>query len=176
MISALLPRTAPPAVARSAARLAAAVLLAAACSQTAAPDGGGTPRPAPAGAAVSQSAVVLVDDVGNLAETGPRDLLRVAAARVDGDTLRLAVEHGGGCREHTYRLVASRAFMESQPPQTRLVLGHDARGDACRALVRVDLAVSLVPLADAVRAGSGTRRGAIVLHLEGYGEALRYEF
>ncbi len=173
------PRTAPPSYV---ARAAAVSLLLAACSS----GGGGTTSPAtgaphdavvavaPAGGN-TPGALVFVDDPRDVRQTGPRDPLQIVSARVDGDTLRLTVQYGGGCAQHALRLIGTHVFMESNPVQTGILLGHDAQGDRCRALVRPDVAFSLAPLADAYRQSYRTN-GTIVLHLEGWEPALRYTF
>lgn len=113
---------------------------------------------------------------GDAALAGPRDAAQILAARVDGDTLRLEVQYGGGCAQHVFRLVAGTGFMESNPVQTRVYLGHDANGDMCRALVRPTLAFSLAPLAAQWRRNYGNRPGTMLVRLEGWTGELRYSF
>ena len=161
----------------------AAVLLLAACSS-------GTRAPAEPGGAIDATVAATQTGDGRLAGTpgavtilegdpalaGPRDAAQILAARVDGDTLRLEVQYGGGCARHVFRLVAGTGFMESNPVQTRLYLGHDANGDMCRALVRPTLAFSLAPLAAQWRRNYGNRPGTMIVRLEGWTGELRYTF
>ena len=125
---------------------------------------------------MSPASAVMVRDLRDPREVGPTDPVRITAARIDGDSLRVSVETGGGCAQHVFRLAVQDAFMESNPVQVRAALGHDANDDRCRALLRADLAASLAPLADTYRRAYQTRTGVITLRLEGWGEGLRYTF
>jgi hypothetical protein len=170
----------------AAALLALAALVSAACSQGTAPAGDQAPDVAAAAGGdggqtdqrlvMSPASAVIVRDLGDPREVGPTDPVRITAARVDGDSLRVSVETGGGCARHVFRLAVHDAFMESNPVQVRATLGHDANGDRCRALLRADLAASLAPLADAYRRGYQTPNGVIVIRLAGWDEGLRYTF
>src|SRR5688572_9424490 len=109
------------------------------------------------------------------AATWKLDAYTIDSAAVVGDTLRLTVTYGGGCAEHRFALVASRAFRESAPVQVSAVLTHDAQGDSCRALKGETLRYDLTPLRDAYRSAYRTPHGAIVMHLWHQDRTLRYE-
>jgi hypothetical protein len=171
-----------PLPARLARRVLAALLLAA-CS------GGASTAPDPSAAVDATVAATQTGDrrlagtpgavtivVGDPAQAGPRDAVQIQSARVDGDTLRLEVQYGGGCSQHVFRLLAGTGFMESNPVQTRLYLGHNANGDMCRALVRPTLAFSLAPLAEQWRRNYGRGPGTMIIRLEGWTGELRYSF
>src|SRR4051794_25871404 len=106
---------------------AAAFSLLAACSNAASE---GTNAPLALGAAPT---IVLAnpDDAA-----WPADPLTVESVRIAGDTLIAAVLHGGGCREHDYRVVVSTIWMESFPVQVPARISHDSHGDVCKALLR----------------------------------------
>jgi hypothetical protein len=125
---------------------------------------------------MSPASAVMVRDLRDPREVGPTDPVRITAARIDGDSLRVSVETGGGCAQHVFRLAVQSTFLESFPVQVHAALGHDSNGDRCRALLRADLAASLAPLADTYRRAYQTRTGVITLRLEGWGEGLRYTF
>jgi hypothetical protein len=55
--------------------------------------------------------------------------------------LRVKVEHGGGCAQHTYTACWDGAVLDSQPPQVELRLHHDAHGDACDAYLSRDILI-----------------------------------
>jgi hypothetical protein len=178
-------RTPTPTLPRLAARaLAGALLLAAACSSngTAPPASGSVDATVAASTAGdgrlvgTPGAVTIVADPNDPRQAGPRDPVQIVAARLDRDTLRITAQYGGGCAQHVFRLVGGYAFAESLPVQTGLVLGHDAKGDNCRALVRAELAFSLAPLADVYRRGYNTRTGTIDVRLSGWDGLLRYTF
>ena len=123
-------------------------------------------------AAPALSPAVFRDDIG----AGWRDPVTIASAEVAGDTLRLAVRYGGGCAPHRFQLQVSPAFRESYPVQAGARLAHDAAGDACKALIHLDLRFDLRPIRDAYRAAYQTQRGEVVLSLEGYSGGVVYRF
>lgn len=110
-------------------------------------------------------------------DTGlPNDPIAIDSARVDGDTLAVSVSHGGGCGDHTYQLVIGSTWMESFPVQVGARVAHDANGDACKALIRQNLRMSLRPLADAYRASYQQEHGTVTIRLVGSTAALSYKF
>jgi len=110
-------------------------------------------------------------------DTGlPNDAITIDSVRVVGDTLAAVVSHGGGCAVHSYQLVIGSAWMESFPVQVRARIAHNANGDACRALLRRDLRMSLRPLADAYRASYRQDHGSVSIQLSGATIALLYKF
>jgi hypothetical protein len=106
----------------------------------------------------------------------PSDPLAIDKASVDGDTLAVSVSHGGGCAQHSYQLVIARIWMESNPVQVPARISHDAHGDNCKALLRKDLRISLVPLADAYRAAYRQTHGSVSIRLTGWSAPLLYAF
>lgn len=61
-----------------------------------------------------------------------------AGPSIDGGRLRVAVEYGGGCAEHTFTPLSYR-----EGGVARVWLVHDANGDACDALLRDALDLAL---------------------------------
>jgi hypothetical protein len=106
----------------------------------------------------------------------PADPLTVRSARIAGDTLIAAVEHGGGCREHDYRVIVSTIWMESFPIQVPARISHDAHGDVCKALLTREVRVSLAPLANAYRDAYRQEHGSIALRLAGSPSELLFSF
>jgi hypothetical protein len=92
-----------------------------------------------------------------------RDAWVLDTARIDGDTLHLRVTHGGGCARHGYALIAWNGWLESNPVQVGVLLAHDARGDACEALLFPDLRFDLEPLRSAWLRDYGGEHGTLVL-------------
>ena len=72
----------------------------------------------------------------------------IAKAAVDGDSLRVTVQYGGGFRDHTFRLVADGAATKSLPRQQRLRIEHEGQGDPGRALITREEAFDLTPHRD----------------------------
>ena len=133
--------------------------------------------PEPAGAVLTQDGrgqAVLSDQLD--ASRWPSDPITVENASVSGDTLAISVNHGGGCARHSYQLVISRTWMESNPVQVPALLSHDAHGDTCKALLRRDLRFSLTPLANAYRAAYQQAHGTVSIRLAGWTSPLVYSF
>ena len=90
-------------------------------------------------------------------------------ASVQNDTLVVTIQHGGGCAEHRYWLLATDGFTElptAGPVPTVSVplrIAHDDGGDACEALLSPTLRWSLDPLREAYRSEFGP--GAVVMTL-----------
>jgi hypothetical protein len=57
------------------------------------------------------------------------------SAEVEGDSLRVVVQYGGGCGDHQFSLVESGPAMKSLPPKQPIALVHETTGDPCRALI-----------------------------------------
>jgi hypothetical protein len=92
---------------------------------------------------------------------------------VEGDTLSLDVQYGGGCAEHRFALLVDPAFMESQPVQVVARLAHDAGGDMCRALLTRTLRFDLTRLRQRYVAAYGGG-GTVLIGLSG--QQIRYTF
>ena len=106
----------------------------------------------------------------------PADPLTIESAQIKADTLIASVVHGGGCRDHDYRIVVSTIWMESFPVQVPARISHNANGDLCKALLRRELRVSLAPLAQAYRDAYQQTKGSVVLRLAGSPSGLVYTF
>ena len=106
----------------------------------------------------------------------PDDRIDITAAAIEGDSLRLSVQYGGGCAEHRIALVFGDTWMESYPVQVSALLSHDANGDNCRALFTGRIAFSLVPLRDDRRRAYRTDSGAVAFTLRPSTTRLVYRF
>lgn len=73
-----------------------------------------------------------------IGENGPMDAINSARASISDDCLHFKIVHGGGCKEHEFKLLWDGAFMESMPPQVNLSLSHNSNEDHCRSLVNVE--------------------------------------
>jgi len=93
----------------------------------------------------------------------------VQTALVDGDSLRVTVQYGGGFRDHAFRLVSGGAATKSLPRQQPLSLEHQGNGDPGRALITQDKAFDLRPFRD-------PSQGRIVLLLGGWNAPLEYVY
>jgi hypothetical protein len=135
-------------------KLLLAVLLTAACNND--PSAPMTGADQPGRASV---------DFGVSPERFSLDPYQIAEATVTGDTLRVTVTHGGGCRKHEYGFVVYSGWMESFPVQVRAVILHNANGDNCKALLRNELRFDLSPLRNAYRQSYGSGSATIIINL-----------
>ena len=106
------------------------------------------------------------------------DDFELSAAAISGDTLTVTASYGGGCEEHDFTLVASEAFMESDPVQLQVALAHDANADACERWVTQDYSFDLLPIKERFQGQYHEKPepGTIVLQLEDAPAELVYEF
>jgi len=104
----------------------------------------------------------------------PADPWTYLAHRVNGDTLVLDIQYGGGCAEHRFALLIDPAVMESQPVQGVARLAHDAGGDMCRALLTRTLRFDLSNLRQRYGAAYGGSGGTVLIGLAG--QQIRYTF
>jgi hypothetical protein len=74
------------------------------------------------------------------------DTLFIERAKLEQDTLHFGVRYTGGCAEHDFKLVVWDYFLEAETVQAKLLLAHDANGDACKAIIRKALWFDLSPL------------------------------
>lgn len=93
----------------------------------------------------------------------------VQTASVDGDSLRVTVQYGGGFRDHAFRLVSGGAATKSLPRQQPLTVEHQGNGDPGKALIMQDKAFDLRPFRD-------PSQGRIVLLLGGWDAPLEYVY
>lgn len=93
----------------------------------------------------------------------------VQTALVDGDSLRVTVQYGGGFRDHAFQLVSGGAATKSLPRQQPITLEHQGNGDPGRALITQDKAFDLRPFRD-------PSQGRIVLLLGGWNAPLEYVY
>lgn len=84
----------------------------------------------------------------------PKDALRLQEIAVEETTLRLTVQHGGGCEQHAYAACWSGLVQETAPPRTSLVIHHDANNDFCDALITRDVLIDVADLDFAIGAAA----------------------
>ena len=114
------------------------------------------------------------DGIGNVPFA--RDDLTIVRARVvAAHTLEIEVRYGGGCHDHAFVLLASSGFLESNPVQAVLALAHDAKGDACGAIITKTLHVDLTQLRELWQEQYQQGSGVIDLPLDGIA-VVRYTF
>lgn len=95
---------------------------------------------------------------------------------VEGNTLHVTVQYGGGCARHEFTLLASHVFMESNPVQSAIAIRHRANGEVCKAWLTRALRFDLTALRDAWRRVYAGQSGTIILRLRGYAAGIVYTF
>jgi hypothetical protein len=118
--------------------------------------------------------ILLVNSVDSPAWA--RDALTFESITIHGDSLRVTVRYGGGCRRHALQPIAETTFMESWPVQVGARIAHNANGDLCRALITRRLHIDLSPLKELYRESYQAAHGKIKLRLAGAVDVPVYEF
>lgn len=108
-------------------------------------------------------------------QNAPRDPITINNARIIKDLIYLNFSYSGGCKKHIFALVAG-AFMESNPVQVNVLLSHEDNDDPCDMWITQDLIFNLTPLKRAWQQSYNQISGTIILNLQGYDEALYYNF
>ena len=76
----------------------------------------------------------------------PNDAAQILNVALENNVLRIQVQYSGGCQDHTFKVYAATAFLQSIPLQALLYLAHDSHGDACEASIQKWLSFDLAPL------------------------------
>jgi hypothetical protein len=97
--------------------------------------------------------------------------ITVNAVTLEGNILSLDVEYSGGCKDHTYELIGSKAIMKSLPAKRAIKLVHKANDDTCRELISETIKFDIRALSMTETTGS-----EIVLLLDGYKQSISYVY
>lgn len=76
----------------------------------------------------------------------PSDAAQIISIALEENSLNLEVAYQGGCQQHTFKLYAWSAFLESLPPQGTLYLSHNANKEECTDEILRQLTFDLTPL------------------------------
>jgi hypothetical protein len=90
-------------------------------------------------------------------------------ARVEGDSLLVRLQFGGGFREHRFGLFSVGPATKSLPRQQSLLMMHDSKGDMGRALITEDRAFDLKPYRDPLH-------HVVMIRLDGWPDGLDYTY
>ena len=124
-------------------------------------------------------AVVIADGPENAADKWVNNDYMLESAMIVEDTLTINVAYGGGCEDHEFTLIASEAFMESDPVQLSVSIVHNANLDPCERWVEEAYHFDLTPIKTMYQQAYQQDAGTIVLNLANLPEgapALIYEF
>lgn len=127
--------------------------------------------------AKQRGATVIVDVGTDATDKWGKDVFELNEAAITGDKLAVKVSYSGGCRDHMFTLVASGAFMESDPVQLDVALAHNANDDSCEAWITEGYLFDLAPIKALYQKSYRQDSGTIVLQLkDAPAGALVYEF
>ncbi len=80
----------------------------------------------------------------------PKDSVTVLDAMVINSyffpMLKILIQYKGGCKQHTFELLASWKIYESLPGQLPIFLGHNAFNDTCSTIIQNVIYFDLEPL------------------------------
>lgn len=99
-------------------------------------------------------------------ESDPFSLL---GARIEGDSLLVRLQYGGGFREHRFGLFSVGPATKSLPRQQPLLMLHDSKGDMGKALITEDRSFDLKPFRD-------PSHHVVMIRLDGWPELLDYTY
>ncbi|MEZ4385193.1 MAG: hypothetical protein R3A79_27950 [Nannocystaceae bacterium] len=105
----------------------------------------------------------------------PYDIIGLGP-QITGDTLLLEVAYSGGCAEHDFGLCWDGAFLESDPVQVHVTVGHNGNGDACEAYPMEQLQFDLTELKTSWQEAYQQDSGLIVIHVDGWEKPIEYGF
>ncbi len=71
------------------------------------------------------------------------DAFLIDSAYIVGDWLTLRVNYSGGCNQHSFAAYWSNAWNYSEPPQTHILITHNANQDYCEAWITQELSINL---------------------------------
>jgi hypothetical protein len=123
---------------------------------------------------ITQKAEGTIHMVDNF-EAFPQDALIIKDAIVQGNTLQLTVNYGGGCGDTQFQLLGSPYFMESNPVQANVALSFKDE-DLCEASIEKLLSYDLSRLADYYKNTHHTSSGTIMLNIQGFSTRVSYSF
>jgi hypothetical protein len=87
---------------------------------------------------------IIIDMKANLNEQG--DAYNIDSLKVNEDILSIFVQYSGGCQPHVFDLYNNGIATRSIPPQTTIILKHNANKDMCRALISQELKFNISKL------------------------------
>lgn len=65
---------------------------------------------------------------------------------VKNDSAYFTVSYGGGCKEHYFQIIWSEKYYKTNPPETGILIIHNANGDDCKALITEKFAFNISEL------------------------------
>ena len=69
---------------------------------------------------------------------------------ITGDSVKITVAYSGGCRKHSFEIIWNETISSTVPPQTGIIIIHNANQDMCEAYITETLAFSIYDLTSVV--------------------------
>jgi len=107
--------------------------------------------------------------IGEFAKT--TDPLTIDTVLVEGNTMFIHVNYGGGCTTHEFELIGSPLLAKSYPPIRTLQLVHRANNDLCLAMVQNIIEVDISPLVETQKEGN-----EIFFVIEGWKQRIHHTY
>lgn len=117
---------------------------------------------------------IIIDE--KLFQEAPRDPYTLKNVEIEGDFLKMELEYSGGCKEHEFKLIGTKNFMESEPVQIDVLLSHNANNDSCESLITEALRFDLEPLKEAWIEMYNSESGTMIIRILGKDETVTYSF
>lgn len=89
--------------------------------------------------------IIIVDDLSAVKKYAD-DNAKLNHAILIGDSLKLSVSYGGGCKTHIFKLIGVLCITECFPARVDVYLSHDAKNDGCEAYITEELVFDIAPL------------------------------
>lgn len=106
-------------------------------------------------AALADRIVPMLIDTPGAPDDWPANPYALGDVSVNGMLVSTVVSYGGGCESHSFDLVGSGIFLESDPVLMDAFLAHDAFGDLCEAYPTETRRFDITPLRAAFEASYG---------------------
>ena len=99
----------------------------------------------------------------------PKDSVTVLDAKIINSIffpiLKILIQYKGGCRQHTFELLASWKIYATLPPQIPVYLGHNAFNDPCSTMIHDVIYFDLEPLREKLEKSGYGSSGEIIIRL-----------
>jgi|WetSurSiteA1Bulk_404760.scaffolds.fasta_scaffold13830_2 hypothetical protein len=69
---------------------------------------------------------------------------------ITGDSVKITVAYSGGCRKHSFEIIWNETISSTVPPQTGIIIIHNANMDMCEAYITETLAFCISDLTSVV--------------------------
>jgi hypothetical protein len=118
----------------------------------------------------SKPQILIRNDLKSVEANGP---LAIQNVQISGDDLSITVSYSGGCKDHSFILFVSSAFMKSKPVQAELFLSHEDHDDPCDAIITETIYFDLTRLKHIYQERYGMS-GSMYLKIRGDGNDSHY--